>query len=191
MVLRQKKKRGLKFGFEIQNATMIGRGLESNKGLISFKNGAEGKLRNNLFYNQKKGIDLEGSYNDKDCFTLLTKSRISISHNVFYHIHSEKEEVDVSQLIKTRKSKKTDKKGDKVFLLNYFKINENIMNDLGIKQYPIQIIPTKLHGHTTYQNVDGWFENVKYFGAFSSNQNSNWAKWSILFKNIKEAKTPV
>ncbi len=158
----------------IYNITCIGRGTNTNKPVLEFKDNAAGKYYNSLFVSQDIGIGIEYTPYPLDSYWHLLSRNIEVSANAFFNVRKND---TLSIFYPIGSQIPAD-----VYALcqSYFNENGNLIENTGIGiigQRPqwIPIAPINT-GMAIYN--DPWFEPVEFMGAFG---DSDWTEgWTLL-----------
>jgi len=158
----------------IYNITAVGRGHETNEGMMSFSSNAAGSYKNSIFINQQWGVKIEYDLQSENSLEQWQKQNLAIANNTFYDVA-----FDTPESIFTITG---DNPGNEIIQQwhNYFYEANNQVKDPGfeIVDETYHLFPSADFTGPIENPTDPWFEIVTMQGAFD---NNNWLLgWSLL-----------
>lgn len=174
----------------IYNATLIGRGADAGKKVLTFRANGGGKWYNSIFVNQAKGIDIEvkHAYDKEHSIKRMNDGDLIVSNNLFWDVAGNNTE----KIIKLTNSEKAPVSADdstkaSADLTAKIAAWANTVEDPGLTYsdyLDIKPVPTNSSVVTSgvaAKNSDAFFSEANYKGAFDP-AGSNWAEgWTKTF----------
>lgn len=172
----------------ISNVTYIGRGVDSGKRALTFRDNAGGFYSNSVFANWGKGTDIEKLGSGQDSYNRFNVGDLSIDNNVYWDVVSAGGTNAASEdLFKVSFADGVNDNGESSVFAATFNANGNQTGDLGLDysnvtpgSNALQLVPNQgpMFGANTPSN--SWFDDVNYKGAFEPNVDA-WVKgWTLL-----------
>jgi len=174
----------------IYNATLIGRGADAGKKVMTFRANGGGKWYNSIFVNQKKGVDIEvkQSYDSEHSIARLNAGDLEVTNNLFWDVAGN----DLAKVIKmTNSDKKPVSSADSTKAVADLNAKlatwNNSVEDPGLSYSdllnvnPVPSNSAVVTKDLAAKGADSFFEDAQYKGAFDP-AAENWAKgWTKTF----------
>lgn len=175
----------------IYNATLIGRGADAGKKVMTFRANGGGKWYNSIFVNQAKGVDIEvkHAYADKEhSIKRMNEGDLVVANNIFYDVAGN-EEASIIKLTNSEKAPVSDEDATKAQADLDAKVAtwNNSVEDPGLSYTdasninPVPSNASVVTANVAAKSSDSFFETAEYKGAFDP-AGSNWASWTKTFK---------
>ena len=170
----------------ISNVTYIGRGVDSGKRALTFRDNAGGFYSNSVFANWAKGTDIEKLGSGEDSYNRFNVGDLSIDNNVYWDVVSVGG-ASAENLFKVSFADGVSDNGESATFAASYNANGNQTGDLGLVydnvapgSFSLQLVPNKGPAYGAEVPADNWFDNVNYKGAFQPNTEA-WIKgWTLL-----------
>ncbi len=156
---------------EIFNATLIGNGNSSEGAVMTFQNNAGGTLANSVVLNKSKGVLIEVTDAQNDCYSQWKLGNLGINNNVFYGVASSTPE-SVFRLTGIYSA------GQENEWANNFKVSANDITNPKMNYEAGNYVPETKIQDDLYDYPESWFQIVNFKGALGE---SNWIEgWTLL-----------
>jgi hypothetical protein len=158
----------------VYNITAVGRGHETNEGIMSFSSNAAGIYKNSIFINQQWGVKLEYDLQNQNSLEQWQNQNLQLTNNTFYNVA-----FDTPESIFTITG---DNPGNDIIQQwhSYFYEAANQVKNPGfeILGETYHLFPSDDFTGIVEIPTDPWFESTSVQGAFD---NNNWLLgWSLL-----------
>lgn len=158
----------------IFNLTIVGRGLDSQSGLINFSTNSAGIIKNSIFVNQHAGIKIEYDFDRDNSLEQWQSGNLEITNCTFFNVADNTPEGIFTIQGDDPGSETTQQ------WIAYFTSAPNQIKNPGfiIGNNTYHLFPDEEFAGEIAIPDDPWFENTGYQGAF---KNYDWLLgWSLL-----------